>query len=112
MRLSRGSQYMYFEDSIRDSSERLLKSYKAICRGGTWSRVSGSPIRRGASLIIRFLMSTHNRSCLIALALVLIAGLAHSQNSPVMLEALKPDSPLLENLRKLTDKVGGRVPGT
>jgi len=57
-------------------------------------------------------MSTRNRLCLVALAIVLIAGLGHSQNSPVMLEALKPDSPLQENLSKLTDEIGGRVPGT
>jgi hypothetical protein len=33
-------------------------------------------------------------------------------NTPVMQEALKPSSPLQENLRVLTDEIGGRVPGT
>src|SRR5271157_3823579 len=33
-------------------------------------------------------------------------------NDRVMQEALKPSTPLQENLRVLTDEVGGRVPGT
>lgn len=33
-------------------------------------------------------------------------------NTAVMQEALKPSSPLEENLRKLTDEIGGRIPGT
>src|SRR5208283_1999177 len=33
-------------------------------------------------------------------------------NDRVMQEALKPSTPLQENLRVLTDEIGGRVPGT
>src|SRR5271165_6870605 len=33
-------------------------------------------------------------------------------NTTVMQEALKPSTPLQENLRVLTDEIGGRVPGT
>ena len=33
-------------------------------------------------------------------------------NDAVMQEALKPPTPLQENLRVLTDEIGGRVPGT
>jgi carboxypeptidase Q len=48
------------------------------------------------------------------LALVLAsAALALAQsNDVVMQEALKPATPLQENLRVLTDEIGGRVPGT
>jgi carboxypeptidase Q len=50
----------------------------------------------------------------LALALVLAnAALAFAQsNDVVMQEALKPSTPLEENLRLLTDEIGGRVPGT
>lgn len=44
--------------------------------------------------------------------LVVLASAALGQTSPVMQQALNPDSPLQENLRKLTDEIGGRVPGT
>jgi carboxypeptidase Q len=44
--------------------------------------------------------------------LVLAASLSYSQNTPVMDQALKSDSPLQESLQRLTDDVGGRVPGT
>ena len=47
----------------------------------------------------------------LALALATIS-IARAQTTPVMQEALKPDTPLQENLRKLTDEIGGRVPGT
>ena len=50
------------------------------------------------------------------LALVLVlasAAPAFAQsNDVVMQEALKPSTPLQENLRLLTDEIGGRVPGT
>jgi carboxypeptidase Q len=54
------------------------------------------------------------RTLLVALA-VLLAGITVSvaqSNDAVMQEALKPDTPLQENLRVLTDEIGGRVPGT
>ncbi len=54
------------------------------------------------------------RTLLVALA-VLFAGITASfaqSTDAVMQEALKPDTPLQENLRVLTDEVGGRVPGT
>lgn len=48
----------------------------------------------------------------VALALALFAlSAAASDADRVMAEAMKP-SPLLDNLRRLTDEVGGRVPGT
>jgi len=40
-----------------------------------------------------------------------VRGLAQS-NDAVMQEALKPSTPLQENLRVLADEIGGRVPGT
>ena len=41
------------------------------------------------------------------------AAFAFAQsNDRVMQEALKPSTPLQENLRVLTDEIGGRVPGT
>ena len=46
---------------------------------------------------------------------VMIGGCASSPaqtSDAVMQEALKPGSPLEENLRVLTDEIGGRVPGT
>jgi hypothetical protein len=48
------------------------------------------------------------------LALVLAtATLSFAQsNDAVMQEALKPGTPIEENLRVLTDEIGGRVPGT
>ena len=33
-------------------------------------------------------------------------------NDAVMQQALKPDTPIAENLRVLTDEIGGRVSGT
>ena len=45
------------------------------------------------------------------LVLLLSAGMALAQQPPVVVEALKP-SPIEQNLRKLTDEIGGRVPGT
>ena len=49
---------------------------------------------------------------LLAVALALFAlGAAASDAERVMTEAMKP-SPLADNLRRLTDEVGGRVPGT
>jgi carboxypeptidase Q len=46
---------------------------------------------------------------------LLLAGAESSlaqSNDAVMQEALKPATPLQENLRVLTDEIGGRVPGT
>ena len=43
--------------------------------------------------------------------LLATAGLAQSNDS-VMQQALKPSTPLQENLRVLADEIGGRVPGT
>ena len=48
--------------------------------------------------------------CCLALA---CGSIAFAQNKDrVMQEALSPSSPLQENLRVLTDEIGGRVPGT
>jgi Zn-dependent M28 family amino/carboxypeptidase len=49
------------------------------------------------------------------IALLLLAGVMSSlaqSNDAVMQEALKPSTPLQENLRVLTDEIGGRIPGT
>ncbi|MGZ4813754.1 MAG: hypothetical protein ACXVZI_13370, partial [Terriglobales bacterium] len=60
-------------------------------------------------------MHMHRMLCL-ALAILLAASAAPSafaqSNDAVMQEALKPSTPLQENLRKLTDEIGGRIPGT
>jgi len=47
----------------------------------------------------------------LSLALLSLAALAADNNDTLIQEALKP-SPLEQNLRRLTDEVGGRVPGT
>ena len=54
------------------------------------------------------------RRLLSALAIALAtATLSFAQsNEAVMQEALKPGTPIEENLRVLTDEIGGRVPGT
>ncbi len=54
------------------------------------------------------------RLILVTLTLILVSvGLTFAQsNERVMQEALKPSTPLQENLRVLTDEIGGRVPGT
>jgi hypothetical protein len=49
--------------------------------------------------------------CLILPLLLFSAALAQNSTDRVIAEALKP-SPLEANLRRLTDEVGGRVPGT
>jgi carboxypeptidase Q len=49
---------------------------------------------------------------LCALLLTGAASSAAQSNDAVMQEALKPSTPLQENLRKLADEIGGRVPGT
>lgn len=57
----------------------------------------------------------HSLRTLLAALAVLFAGITASfaqSNDAVMQEALKPDTPLQENLRVLTDEIGGRVPGT
>jgi carboxypeptidase Q len=48
----------------------------------------------------------------LALALASALPTFAQANDAVMQEALKPNTPLEENLRVLTDEVGGRVPGT
>ena len=48
----------------------------------------------------------------LALALAGALPMFAQANDAVMQEALKPDTPLAENLRVLTDEIGGRVPGT
>jgi carboxypeptidase Q len=48
---------------------------------------------------------------LLLMAVSTAAGQAESKPKQLMAEALKP-SPLEQNLRRLTDEVGGRVPGT
>ncbi len=59
-------------------------------------------------------MSVKRNICLtLALTFVFAALPALAQsNDGVMQEALKPSTPLQENLRVLTDEIGGRVPGT
>jgi carboxypeptidase Q len=52
---------------------------------------------------------------LLTTAIIAIATAALSLAQPndrIMQEALKPSTPLQENLRVLTDEIGGRVPGT
>jgi Zn-dependent M28 family amino/carboxypeptidase len=58
-------------------------------------------------------MNLSNRY-LTAVTIVLAgAALTFAQsNDRIMQEALKPSTPLQENLRVLTDEIGGRVPGT
>ena len=56
-------------------------------------------------------MRTISRISALSIALFLASFLS-AQNTPVMNEALKADSPLRANLEKLTDQIGGRLPGT
>ncbi len=51
------------------------------------------------------------RKCLGLVFLLFALTAAASDAERVMTEAMKP-SPLEDNLRRLTDEVGGRVPGT
>jgi carboxypeptidase Q len=53
-----------------------------------------------------------HRLYILLLFLTLATALRAQSNAPVMQEALKPSTPLQENLRMLTDEIGGRVPGT
>ena len=48
----------------------------------------------------------------ISLGWVMIPALLAQTGDSVMNEALSPSTPLQENLRRLTDEIGGRVPGT
>ncbi len=58
------------------------------------------------------MLSTQRLFSVLAITLA-AATLSLAQSSdPVMQEALKPGTPLNENLRVLTDEIGGRVPGT
>jgi carboxypeptidase Q len=54
------------------------------------------------------------RRLLFALAIALCTATSSfaQSNDAVMQEALKPGTPIEENLRVLTDEIGGRVPGT
>jgi carboxypeptidase Q len=54
------------------------------------------------------------RRLLFPLAIIFAAATLSSaqSNDAVMQEALKPGTPIEENLRVLTDEIGGRVPGT
>ncbi len=56
----------------------------------------------------------HSPRTLLAALAVLLAGISTfaQSNDAVMQEALKANTPLQENLRVLTDEIGGRVPGT
>ncbi len=46
------------------------------------------------------------------LAIAVLPSVVAQSNDAVMQQALSPASPLQENLRVLTDEIGGRVPGT
>jgi carboxypeptidase Q len=48
----------------------------------------------------------------LALVLATVTMSVAQSNDAVMQEALKPNTPIQENLRRLTDEIGGRVPGT
>jgi carboxypeptidase Q len=48
----------------------------------------------------------------LAIGLASVPFALAQSNDAVMQEALKPSTPLQENLRVLTDEIGGRVPGT
>jgi carboxypeptidase Q len=63
--------------------------------------------------IIPLAMSKSRIAFLIS-ALLLAAGVSSiaQSNDAVMRQALDPSSPLQENLRVLTDEIGGRIPGT
>ncbi len=49
---------------------------------------------------------------ILTLALASVSLTVAQSNDRVMQEALKPSTPLQENLRVLTDEIGGRIPGT
>ena len=51
-------------------------------------------------------------SLTLAFASIPISVAVAQSNDAVMQQALSPSSPLQENLRKLTDEIGGRIPGT
>ena len=58
-------------------------------------------------------MNLSNRYLTAATIVLAGAALTFAQsNDRIMQEALKPSTPLQENLRVLTDEIGGRVPGT
>ncbi len=58
-------------------------------------------------------MPTYRSVCFALSLLVAGLNLASAQsNDAVMQEALKTSTPLEENLRVLTDEIGGRIPGT
>ncbi len=70
--------------------------------------------KRQVALAYNSLAMRKSQIAFLASAL-LLAGVASSlaqSNDAVMQEALKPSSPLHENLRVLTDEIGGRIPGT
>ena len=51
-------------------------------------------------------------SLTLAFASIPISVAVAQSNDRVMQEALSPSNPLQENLRKLADEIGGRIPGT
>jgi carboxypeptidase Q len=51
-------------------------------------------------------------SLVLALIFAALCGAVAQSTNKVMEEALNPSTPLEENLRVLTDEIGGRVPGT
>src|SRR5208283_2851844 len=70
--------------------------------------------KRQAVLRIIPLAMRESRIAFLVSALLLagvVSSLAQS-NDAVMQEALKPSTPLQENLRVLADEIGGRIPGT
>ncbi|MGB7556543.1 MAG: M20/M25/M40 family metallo-hydrolase [Candidatus Korobacteraceae bacterium] len=63
--------------------------------------------------IIPFVMRECRIVVLISALLLSSSGISLAQsNDAVMQQALSPSSPLQENLRVLTDEIGGRIPGT
>jgi len=58
-------------------------------------------------------LMSHSSKLLTVATVAVASTLAFAQpNDAVMQQALKPSTPLQENLRVLTDEIGGRVPGT
>jgi len=69
--------------------------------------------RRAFSYNSLLMRKTRSITLAVVAATTFTAIAALAQNpTPVMQQALQPDSPLQENLQKLTDEIGGRVPGT
>lgn len=62
-------------------------------------------------MLVQWLTMLTTLRLFLCIALASVAAVAQS-NDPVMQQALKPDTPIAENLRVLTDEIGGRVSGT